>query len=192
MKTPDHSDDHNSRPYAGRLAPPADAARGRTSPASTAAGIFAPSPSTTTRVCARGALLQALRRGTSDRGSQCETNDCGDGPQPALARAGGRPASGGADRHVGRTTAHAGAVSEGQGLRLRDVRAQIPCAHRVVMGELEWSPTQARVFATLLDKCLPDLSASFVQDERAPSDLCVMSRRDLEALAAGTEVRRTR
>ena len=47
------------------------------------------------------------------------------------------------------------------------LRAQIPCAHRVVMGELEWSPTQARVFATLLDKCLPDLSASFVQDERA-------------------------
>ena len=66
------------------------------------------------------------------------------------------------------------------------LRAQIPCAHRVVMGELEWSPTQARVFATLLDKCLPDLSASFVQDERTPSDLCVMSRRDLEALAAGT------
>ena len=65
------------------------------------------------------------------------------------------------------------------------LRAQIPCAHRVVMGELAWSPTQARVFATLLDKCLPDLSASFVQDERAPSDLCVMSRCDLEALAAG-------
>ena len=66
------------------------------------------------------------------------------------------------------------------------LRAQIPCAHRVVMGELEWNPTQARVFATLLDKCLPDLSASFVQDERTPSDLCVMSRRDLEALAAGS------
>ena len=44
------------------------------------------------------------------------------------------------------------------------LRAQIPCAHRVVMGELEWSPTQARVFAILLDKCLPDLSASFVQE----------------------------
>ncbi len=69
------------------------------------------------------------------------------------------------------------------------LRAQIPCAHRVVMGELEWSPTQARVFATLLDKCLPDLSASFVEDERGRGELCVMSRRDLEALAAGVDVR---
>ena len=67
---------------------------------------------------------------------------------------------------------------------------RLPCAHRVVMGELEWSPTQARVFAILLDKCFPDLSASFVQEERAGSDLCVMSRRDLEALASGPEVRK--
>jgi hypothetical protein len=65
------------------------------------------------------------------------------------------------------------------------LRAQIPCAHRVVMGDIEWTPTQARIFATLLDKCLPDLSASFVQSEQRNDDLCVMSRRDLEALAAG-------
>ena len=67
------------------------------------------------------------------------------------------------------------------------LRAQIPFAHRVVMGEVEWSPTQARVFATLLDKCLPDLSASFVDGERRDSELCVMSRRDLELLAAGAD-----
>ena len=68
------------------------------------------------------------------------------------------------------------------------LRAQVPCAHRVVMGEVEWSPTQARVFATLLDKCLPDLSASFMEDERGHEDVCTMSRDDLEALAAGSRV----
>ena len=69
------------------------------------------------------------------------------------------------------------------------LRAQIPFAHRVVMGEVEWSPTQARVFATLLDKCLPDLSASFVEGERGRDDLWVMSRCDLEALAAGRDAK---
>ena len=49
------------------------------------------------------------------------------------------------------------------------LRAQIPCAHQVVMGEVEWSPTQARVFAALLDKCVPDLLASFIQHEHARS-----------------------
>jgi hypothetical protein len=65
------------------------------------------------------------------------------------------------------------------------LRTQVPLAHRVVTGEAEWSPTQARVFATLLDKCLPDLSASFVEQERRDDDLFVMSREELEALAAG-------
>jgi hypothetical protein len=65
------------------------------------------------------------------------------------------------------------------------LRAQIPCAHRVVMGELEWSPTQARVFGILLHKCLPDLSASFANVEVRNPDLAVMSRGDLEDLAAG-------
>ncbi len=71
------------------------------------------------------------------------------------------------------------------------LRAQVPLAHRVVMGEAEWSPTQARVFATLLDKCLPDLSASFVQSEQLDRDVSTMSRRDLEALAAGMDVDRS-
>jgi hypothetical protein len=65
------------------------------------------------------------------------------------------------------------------------LRAQIPCAHRVVMGELEWTPTQARVFGMLLDKCLPNLSATFVDSERRNGDLCLMTREELEALAAG-------
>jgi hypothetical protein len=69
------------------------------------------------------------------------------------------------------------------------LRAQVPLAHRFVMGEVDWSPTQARVFATLLDKCLPDLSASFVEGEQRDDDLRVMSRRDLEALAAGGDAK---
>jgi hypothetical protein len=69
------------------------------------------------------------------------------------------------------------------------LRAQVPLAHRVVLGEVEWTPTQARVFIALLDKCLPDLSASFVEAGTRDGDLCVLSRRDLEALAAGREVK---
>ena len=63
------------------------------------------------------------------------------------------------------------------------LRAQIPLAHRVVMGEVEWSPTQARVFGKLLDKCVPDLSASFMATEKDDGDLALLSRRELEALA---------
>ena len=39
------------------------------------------------------------------------------------------------------------------------------------MGELELTPTQARVFGMLLDKCLPNLSATFVESERRNGDL---------------------
>ena len=66
------------------------------------------------------------------------------------------------------------------------LRAQAPLAHRVVRGEAEWSLTQARVFATLLDKCLPDLCASIVKHERRDDDLVVMSREDL-GVAGGRE-----
>ena len=83
-------------------------------------------------------------------------------------------------------------LTPGQSAKVRSyifglLRAQVPLAHRVVMGEAEWSPTQARVFATLLDKCLPDLAASFVVNEQGESRLPEMSRRDLEALAAGAD-----
>ena len=81
-------------------------------------------------------------------------------------------------------------LTPGQSAKVRSyifglLRAQIPCAHRVVMGELDWWPTQARVFATLLDKCIPDLSASFVVSEHAEQNVTLMSRGELEALAAG-------
>ena len=68
----------------------------------------------------------------------------------------------------------------------RKVENQIEEAHRVVMGEIGWSPTQARVFATLLGKVMPDLTAQFVQHEHTidtqPEKL---SREQLEAIASG-------
>ena len=68
----------------------------------------------------------------------------------------------------------------------RRVESQIDEAHKVVMGKQEWSPTQARVFATMLNKVMPDLTAQFVQHEHniqeAPEK---MSREQLEAIAAG-------
>lgn len=68
----------------------------------------------------------------------------------------------------------------------RRVDAQLVHAHDVVMGKLEWSPTQARVFATMLNKVMPDLTAQFVQHEHniqeSPDK---MSREQLEAIASG-------
>lgn len=68
----------------------------------------------------------------------------------------------------------------------RKVENQIDEAHKVVMGEIGWSPTQARVFATLLGKVMPDLTAQFVQHEHTidtqPEKL---SRQQLEAIASG-------
>lgn len=68
----------------------------------------------------------------------------------------------------------------------RRVERQIDEAHKVVMGKQEWSPTQARVFSTMLNKVMPDLTAQFVQHEHniqdAPEKL---TREQLEAIAAG-------
>ena len=83
-------------------------------------------------------------------------------------------------------------LTPGQAAKVRSyifglLRSQIPLAHLVVTGEVTWSPTQARVFGQLLDKCIPDLSASFMSSDRSDGDLVLMSRRDLEALAAGAQ-----
>jgi len=88
------------------------------------------------------------------------------------------------------------ALTPGQSAKVRSyifglLRAQIPLAHRVVMGEVEWSPTQARVFGQLLDKCVPDLSASFMVSEKDDGDLALLSRRELEALAGREEAVRS-
>ena len=68
----------------------------------------------------------------------------------------------------------------------RRVEKQVGEAHKVVMGELEWSPTQARVFATMLNKVMPDLTAQFVQHEHTiETSPEKMTREQLEQIAAG-------
>ena len=65
------------------------------------------------------------------------------------------------------------------------LRMQIPLAHRVVMGEVTWSATQARVFGQLLNKCIPDLSAAFGMNENLTGkELSVLSGDELETLAS--------
>ena len=141
-------------------------------------------------VCPRRFCSKRCTGRTSHRGGQCQERmnaAANHGPRPREQGVAERPAE-----LIDMSVAQP--LTPAQSAKVRAyvfgmLRAQIPCAHRVVMGELEWSPTQARVFATLLDKCLPDLSASFVEDERGRGELCVMSRRDLEALAAGIDLR---
>ncbi len=68
----------------------------------------------------------------------------------------------------------------------RRVENQLDEAHKVVMGKQEWSPTQARVFATMLNKVVPDLTAAFVQHEHNIQDTPEkMTRDQLEAIASG-------
>jgi hypothetical protein len=61
----------------------------------------------------------------------------------------------------------------------------IQTAAQVLTGATHWTPTQARVFATLLAKVLPDLSASHVQHEHTISNPTELSIEQLEAIAAG-------
>jgi hypothetical protein len=91
------------------------------------------------------------------------------------------------------TTADGKMLTPGQVAKMRAgvfqrVRNQIDEAHQVVMGQKEWSPTQARVFATMLNKVMPDLTAQFVQHEHVQkTDMREMSRDELERIAAGVE-----
>jgi len=68
------------------------------------------------------------------------------------------------------------------------VSEQLTEAHEVVMGRHEdgWNPTQARVFAALLNKVMPDLTAQFVQHEHLHSEAPEkLSRSQLEDIAMG-------
>lgn len=76
--------------------------------------------------------------------------------------------------------------------RLRgSIMARVPkyldMADEVMSGERKWSATQARVFATLINKVVPDLSASFVQHEHSTRDLRELSREELERIARGDD-----
>ena len=76
--------------------------------------------------------------------------------------------------------------------RLRgSIMARVPkyleMADEVMSGERKWSATQARIFSTLLNKVIPDLSASFVQHEHTTRDLRELSRDELERIARGDD-----
>jgi hypothetical protein len=66
----------------------------------------------------------------------------------------------------------------------RYITEQLPLAHSVVIGATIWNPTQARVFSTLLNKVVPDLTAAFVQHEVTNRPLTELSRSELEAIAS--------
>ncbi len=66
------------------------------------------------------------------------------------------------------------------------VTVQVEDAHKAVMGDIAWTPTQARVFATLLGKVMPDLTAQFQHHEhRLTENVNELSRSELEQIAAG-------
>jgi hypothetical protein len=70
----------------------------------------------------------------------------------------------------------------------RYISEQLPLAHSVVTGATNWNPTQARVFSTLLNKVVPDLTAAFVQHEITNKPLTELSRSELEVIASSASI----
>lgn len=69
----------------------------------------------------------------------------------------------------------------------RLVSKHIKMADEVVQGSRIWTPTQARVFSTLLNKVLPDLTAGFIQHEHTVKTAIELTRDELERIAAGAD-----
>ena len=69
----------------------------------------------------------------------------------------------------------------------QNIRDYLPIVDEVIHGLRDFSPTQARLFTALLNKVIPDLSASFHQHEVSTRDLTKMSMAELEAIASGVE-----
>jgi len=67
------------------------------------------------------------------------------------------------------------------------VEDQLADAHAVVLGEKEWSPTQARVFSTLLNKVVPDLQARHISKSEDNRPISELSQKELEAIIARDE-----
>jgi hypothetical protein len=65
------------------------------------------------------------------------------------------------------------------------MRTQLVDAHEVVMGERDWTGSQARIFTALLDKILPDPPATNEVRHRLPDGFTPLSRVELEAIASG-------
>jgi len=78
-------------------------------------------------------------------------------------------------------------VANLRGQIARNMSNHIIMADEVLKGDREWSPTQARVFSNLLNKVIPDLSASYHQHEHSHKSLTEMSRTELEAIASGVD-----
>ena len=58
-------------------------------------------------------------------------------------------------------------VANLRGQIAKNMSNHIVMADEVLKGHREWSPTQARVFSNLLNKVIPDLSASYHQHEHS-------------------------
>ena len=78
-------------------------------------------------------------------------------------------------------------VANLRGQIAKNMETHISLADEVIKGHREWSPTQARVFSNLLNKVIPDLSASYHQHEHSHRALNEMSREELERIASGVD-----
>lgn len=78
-------------------------------------------------------------------------------------------------------------VANLRGQIAKNMATHIVMADEVLKGVREWSPTQARVFSNLLNKVIPDLSASYHQHEHSHKAITEMSRTELERIAAGVD-----
>lgn len=67
----------------------------------------------------------------------------------------------------------------------KNVEDYLPIVDEVIRGTRDFSPTQARIFTALLNKVVPDLSATLHKHEPAEKDLNRMSLAELEEIAAG-------
>jgi hypothetical protein len=65
--------------------------------------------------------------------------------------------------------------------------AQIDAANEVISGLRTWTPVQAKVFSTLLNKAVPDLTASFHKHEHTTRELHDYSISDLERLVSSLQ-----
>lgn len=74
----------------------------------------------------------------------------------------------------------------------KNVTDYLPIVDEVIRGTRDFSPTQARIFTALLNKVVPDLSATHtrleIDDKR---DLSKMSMAELEQIAAGVALARS-
>ncbi len=67
------------------------------------------------------------------------------------------------------------------------MQEHVSIANEVILGTVDWNPTQARVFSALLNKVVPDLKSSSVHLETSDKNVIDMSREELERIAAGID-----